>query len=128
MFMKIHQVVTVEIYASTTHLAQRDERRCFSSPPRPSSFEHPDVNAADRATARLRILIGQPVKLGRASFGVIRIAFGADMLVDSLCSGSPPTDCNGYEAGENGGPDALSCLLAQASAKTAALDFPLKPP
>ncbi|CAM9123630.1 unnamed protein product [Ascophyllum nodosum] len=78
-----------------------------------SSLLPKDVNAADRATARLRILIGQPVKLGRASFGVIRIAFGADMLVDSLCSGSPPTDCNGYEAGENGGPDALSCLLAQ---------------
>ncbi|CAM9182126.1 unnamed protein product, partial [Scytosiphon promiscuus] len=44
-----------------------------------------DLDVGDRASARLRVLLGQPVKLGGASFGVIRMALGADMLIDAFC-------------------------------------------
>lgn len=70
-----------------------------------------DLPVGDRASARLRVLLGQAVKLGGASFGVIRIALGADMLIDALCHGSPPLAEEHVTAmGENGG---VSRLLAQ---------------
>lgn len=61
------------------------------------------------------MLFGQPVKLGGASFGVVRIALGADMLIDTFCGGNPPTasagsgGCNGDDAviEQNGGIDRL---------------------
>lgn len=65
----------------------------------------------DRAAARLRVLFGQPVKLGGASFGVIRIALGADMLMDAFCRGDPPlSEENVPAAGEGGG---VARLLTQ---------------
>lgn len=65
----------------------------------------------DRASARLRVLFGQPVKLGGASFGVIRIALGADMLIDAFCSGNAPlAEENVAAMGANGGE---ARLLAQ---------------
>lgn len=65
----------------------------------------------DRASARFRVLFGQPVKLGGASFGVIRIALGADMLIDAFCRGNPPLAVEHVATvGENGG---VARLLAQ---------------
>lgn len=66
---------------------------------------------ADRASARLRVLFGQAVKLGGASFGVVRTALGADMLIDAFCRGNPPlADENAGAMGQNEG---LAHLLAQ---------------
>lgn len=64
----------------------------------------------ERTLARHRVLFGQPVKLGGASYGVIRIALGADMLIDAFCGGSPPKAREMDAAAESG---ALACLLAQ---------------
>lgn len=65
----------------------------------------------DCAAARFRVLVGQPVKLGGASFGVIRIALGADMLIDAFCRGNPPLAVEHVATvGENGG---VARLLAQ---------------
>lgn len=65
----------------------------------------------DRASARFRVLFGQPVKLGGASFGVIRVALGADMLIDAFCRGNPPLAVEHVaNVGENGG---VARLLAQ---------------
>ena len=69
----------------------------------------------DRASARLRVLFGQPVKLGGASFGVVRIALGADMLIDTFCSGDLPSAAAGsgngnsddVVVGQDGGIDRL---------------------
>ncbi|CAM9784331.1 unnamed protein product [Ectocarpus sp. 4 AP-2014] len=70
-----------------------------------------DLAMGDRAAARLRVLFGQPVKLGGASFGVIRIALGADMLMDAFCRGDPPlSEANVPAAGEGGG---VARLLTQ---------------
>lgn len=53
-------------------------------------------------------MFGQPVKLGGASFGVVRIALGADMLIDAFC-GSPSTVGKQNEGMivDNGGIDRL---------------------
>lgn len=69
-----------------------------------------DLAVGDRSSARFRVLFGQPVKLGGASFGVVRIALGADMLVDSFCSGNPPTAGEASATAEN---SAMDRLLAQ---------------
>ncbi|CAM9905957.1 unnamed protein product [Pylaiella littoralis] len=70
-----------------------------------------DLAVGDRASARLRVLFGQPVKLGGASFGVIRIALGADMLIDTFCRGNPPVAEQNFAAmGANRG---FAQLLAQ---------------
>ncbi|CAB1099869.1 unnamed protein product [Ectocarpus sp. CCAP 1310/34] len=70
-----------------------------------------DLAMGDRAAAHLRVLFGQPVKLGGASFGVIRIALGADMLMDAFCRGDPPlSEENVPAAGEGGG---VARLLTQ---------------
>lgn len=60
--------------------------------------------------ARYRVLFGQPVKLGGASYGIIRIALGADMLIETFCRGSPPK-AREMDATEES--SALSRLLAQ---------------
>lgn len=81
------------------------------------SISHPfpaslDLPVGDRASARLRVLLGQPVKLGGASFGVVRFALGADMLIDAFCKGNPPT----AEDKDNTLPDtgaAVDRLIAQ---------------
>ncbi|CAM9304223.1 unnamed protein product, partial [Hapterophycus canaliculatus] len=82
----------------------------------------PDLAVGDRAAARLCALLGQPVKLGGASFGVIRMALGADMLIDAFCPDScAPNRGQGFPSnaaeehavsaeGENGG---VVRLLAQ---------------
>lgn len=86
--------------------------------PVPSHPPHPppsflDLSMADRASARLRVLFGQAVKLGGASFGVVRTALGADMLIDAFCRGNPPlADESVATVGENEG---LARLLAQVS-------------
>lgn len=65
----------------------------------------------DRASARFRVLFGQPVKLGGASFGAIRIALGANMLIDAFCRGNPPIAVDHVATvGENVG---VARLLAQ---------------
>lgn len=68
-----------------------------------------DFDEVDHASGRLRVLFGQPVKLGGAGFAVIRTALGADMLVDGLCRGNSFID--------NGEADdaALDHFLAQAN-------------
>lgn len=50
-----------------------------------------ELAAEERASACLRVLFGQAVKLGGASFGVVRIALGADMIIDAFFSGNPST-------------------------------------
>lgn len=76
---------------------------------------------ADRASARLRVLFGQAVKLGGASFGVVRTALGADMLIDAFCHGNPPlANKNVAAMGQNEG---LAHLLAQVSG-TQSLHYP----
>ena len=40
------------------------------------------ISDEERSTAAFKCLIGQPVKLGGAPFGVVRIALGAQMVVD----------------------------------------------
>lgn len=64
------------------------------------------------------MLFGQPVKLGGASFGVVRIALGADMLIDTFCSGNPPTAAAGSGSGNGvnviiGQSGGIDRLLAQ---------------
>lgn len=90
------------------------ERKLLAAPLPPNTFSRVifvDLPVGDRASARLRVLLGQPVKLGGASFGVIRIALGADMLIDAMCRGSPPLAEEHVTAmGENGG---VTRLLAQ---------------
>lgn len=68
-----------------------------------------DLDEVDHASGRLRVLFGQPVKLGGATFAVIRTALGADMLVDGLCRENSFID-----SGE-GDDDALDHFLAQAN-------------
>ena len=50
------------------------------------------------------------MKLGGASYGIIRIALGADMVIDSLCQGSPPRAGQMDAAAQR---SALNRLLAQ---------------
>lgn len=69
-----------------------------------------DLALEERALARYRVLFGQPVKLGGASYGIIRIALGADMLIETFCRGSPPK-AREMDATEES--SALSRLLAQ---------------
>lgn len=74
------------------------------------SLPNTDVAGDYRALGRHRVLLGQPVKLGGASYGIVRIALGADMVIDSLCQGSPP---RAGQMDAAAGRSALSRLLAQ---------------
>lgn len=83
----------------------------FSAPQHLTPYHFVDLPVGDRASARFRVLFGQPVKLGGASFGVIRIALGADMLIDAFCRGNPPLAEETVAAmGTNG---SVARLLAQ---------------
>lgn len=83
----------------------------FGRPSFPSAVPL-DLPVGDRASARLRVLLGQPVKLGGASFGVVRIALGADMLIDAFCEGNSATaeDKDDTPTGTGG---AVDHLIAQ---------------
>lgn len=75
-----------------------------------------DFDEVDHASGRLRVLFGQPVKLGGATFAVIRTALGADMLVDGLCSNRGDSATGFIDNGEEDDA-ALDHFLAQANSK-----------
>lgn len=73
-------IISVAVYKSDKTFLNADELKEFHSKMTQSLSIDNDINKY----CEYEIMLGQPVKLADSGFGVVRIALGADMVVDAL--------------------------------------------
>lgn len=76
----LNTIISVAVYKRDKTFLNADELKEFHSKMTQSLSIDNDINKY----CEYEVMLGQPVKLAESGFGVVRIALGADMVVDTL--------------------------------------------